>query len=87
MKRWRIIENEWNLKGAPWTGAVGIEEVDNDVAVPALVCWFMRGVDPIDIEGVVRLHNAAVDAEEERIRKSKEPFVPFVRADGEIAHW
>lgn len=43
MKRWRIAENEWNLRGAPWKGAVGIEEIDDDLAVPALICWFTRG--------------------------------------------
>ncbi len=41
--RWRIAQNKWNLSNAPWSGAVGIEEDDNSIAVPAMVCWFTRG--------------------------------------------
>lgn len=54
VKRYRIAENEWNLKNPPWSGAIGIEEVefeqDEDgeyevFTVPSLVCWFTRGGD------------------------------------------
>ena len=69
MKRWRIVENEWNLKCAPWRGAVGIEEVDDELAVPALVCWFTRGWTEDDeptpnhpAYRAVELHNQAIDA-------------------------
>jgi hypothetical protein len=55
--RWRIITNEYNLNGAPWRGAIGIEEDDQDLAVPAIVCWFMRGCDLPIIQQVVDSHN------------------------------
>jgi hypothetical protein len=55
--RWRIAKNVWNLAELPWRGVIGIEEDDDTVAVPSLVCWFMRGVDQADIEAVIRLHN------------------------------
>lgn len=59
--RWRLIENEWNLKGAPWSDAVGIEEDDNSVAVPAIVCWFMRWPNSkVMAAEVCRLHNGAL---------------------------
>lgn len=58
MKRWRIIENEWNLKAAPWRDAVGIEETDEDMAVPAIVCWFTRGWGEYLAQSVVDQHNA-----------------------------
>ena len=58
MKRWRIIENEWNLKASPWLDAVGIEEINEDLAVPAIVCWFTRGWDENLAQHVVDLHNA-----------------------------
>lgn len=68
-KRWRIAQNEWNLKGAPWCGAIGIEEDDNDVSVPALVCWFTRGWTEDDEPTqdhpaviAIMLHNQAIDA-------------------------
>ena len=68
MKRWRIAENEWNLQGAPWRGAVGIEEVDSDLAVPALICWFTRGWTEDDeptknhpAVRIVELHNADLE--------------------------
>ncbi len=58
--RWRIIENEWNLKGAPWPGAIGIEEVNDALAVPGVVCWFTRGWDnKRAARQMVELHNAA----------------------------
>lgn len=50
--RYRIAENEWNLKDPPWRDAIGIEEVEYErdergeyevFAVPSLVCWFTRG--------------------------------------------
>jgi hypothetical protein len=45
---YRIAENEWNLKGAPWRGAVGIEYTDDGkLAVPPLVCWFTRGSEEL----------------------------------------
>ena len=45
--RYRIAENEWNLTGAPWRGATGIEEIggNEDLAVPPVVAWFTRGED------------------------------------------
>lgn len=57
--KWRITRNEWNLKGIPWRGAIGIEEDDDVAAVPAMVCWFLRGTDPDDARSVVDQHNAA----------------------------
>lgn len=57
MRPWRIIENEYNLRMAPWSGAVGIEEIDEEIAVPSIVCWFMRGWDRATVENVVRVHN------------------------------
>ncbi len=66
-KKWRLIENEWNLKSAPWRGAIGIEEVDDDLCVPSVVCWFTRGWDSEKAaRQVVELHNAALDNAEER---------------------
>lgn len=59
MKRWQILENKWNRKQAPWSDAVGIEEVDDDAVVPAIICWFTRGHEENLAEHVVRLHNAA----------------------------
>jgi hypothetical protein len=50
--RYRVAQNEWNLKQPPWSGAVGIEEVaywedgSEIFAVPPLVCWLLRGSDP-----------------------------------------
>lgn len=64
--KWRLVRNEWNLKGRPWFGGVGIEEDDESGAVPALVCWFYRGDDAgAKAVEVVRLHNE----EEERCRR------------------
>jgi hypothetical protein len=43
--RWRVAQNEWNLKTPPWRDAVGIEEDDEDarcLAVPGLLAWFTR---------------------------------------------
>ncbi len=59
--RWRRIRNEWNLKGAPWRGAVGIEEDDEQLAVPAVVCWFTRGWPNLEamVDEVCRQHNSA----------------------------
>ncbi len=62
-KRWRIIENEWNIKAAPWTDAIGIEEVDDTLTVPSIVCWFTRGGDAeANAHQIVRLHNYTVAA-------------------------
>ena len=47
--RYRIAENEWNIKDPPWSEAIGIEEVafwkdgEEVFATPPLVCWFTRG--------------------------------------------
>jgi len=57
MKKWRIIENECNLEVAPWSGGFGIEEIDEDLAVPSLVCWFYRGHDRSMVQRIVDLHN------------------------------
>lgn len=62
--RWRILRNEWNLKGAPWSGAVGIEEDDEQLAVPAIVCWFTRGWDqPALAQEVCDAHNRVIKTE------------------------
>jgi hypothetical protein len=70
VKRWRVIENKWNKESKPWTGAVGIEEVDDDLAVPAIVCWFTRGWALTEDDNgewlaqhVVDLHNLLVSKE------------------------
>jgi hypothetical protein len=55
--KWRIARNKWNMRASPWHGAVGIEEDDDSFDVPALICWFMRGVDLADIQQVVDSHN------------------------------
>jgi len=60
MKKWRIIKNGWNLKAQPWSGAVGIEEIDRDLIVPSIVCWFCRGCPSELPQHVVDLHNKAV---------------------------
>lgn len=65
MKRWRIAQNEWNLKSAPWSEAVGIEEVD-DTDVPAILCWFTRPRGKANAKRVVDLHNSALDRLERR---------------------
>ena len=46
-KPWRIIENEHNLARPPWTDAIGIEEIDDAVHVPAIVLWFTRGWEDV----------------------------------------
>jgi hypothetical protein len=61
MKKWRIVTNKWNLKEAPWFGAIGIEEADKELAVPALVCWFYRGWDEATVQRVVDLHNEEIE--------------------------
>jgi hypothetical protein len=55
--KWRIITNKYNLRDAPWRGAVGIEEDEPDLAVPAIVCWFTRGWDLALIQQVIDTHN------------------------------
>ena len=60
-KKWRRVENEWNLQTAPWSGGFGIEEIDEDLAVPSLVCWFYRGWDESLVDRVVEMHNRWVD--------------------------
>ena len=57
MIRWRRVKNRWNLCAVPWSEAEGIEEDDESVVVPALVCWFLRGTDPVDIDAVIQAHN------------------------------
>lgn len=56
--RWRIARNEWNLRGAPWHGAFGIEEDDEQLAVPGMICWFYRGTSIAEVQAVVDAHNA-----------------------------
>jgi hypothetical protein len=58
--RWRIATNEWNLKAAPWTDAVGIEEDDDDAAVPGILCWFTRPNGLENAKLVVVLHNRGI---------------------------
>jgi hypothetical protein len=59
MTKYRIAENEWNLKGSPWRDAIGIEEIDDGMAVPPLICWFTRGSDTHALtQRVVDLLNA-----------------------------
>jgi len=60
MNKWRIVENKWNIESEPWRGAIGIEEIDDSVAVPSLVCWFYRDMDLV-AQRVVDLHNKDVD--------------------------
>ncbi len=60
MIRWRRVKNRWNLRARPWSEAEGIEEDDESVMVPALVCWFLRGTNPSDIEAVIQAHNEAL---------------------------
>jgi hypothetical protein len=60
--KWRVIQNKWNLKRPPWTGAIGIEEDDDELAVPAIVCWFTRGWPLELVQHVVDAHNLSVYA-------------------------
>jgi hypothetical protein len=62
MKRWRVIENKDNLSVAPWLDAVGIEEIDDDLETPGIVCWFCRGIDPSIPQHVVDAHNRSLNA-------------------------
>ena len=58
MAKWRIARNKWNVKDPPWRGAIGIEEDDEVLAVPSLVCWFTRGGWSMKmIQDVVDSHN------------------------------
>lgn len=68
MKKWRIVDNALNLRHVPWSGAVGIEEIDDTLVVPSLVCWFTRGWtegDEINEKHpayrVVELYNQAIE--------------------------
>ena len=61
--RWRLIENKWNMKDRPWRGAVGIEEDNDAQAVPVLICWFVRGIDPAIPQAVVDAHNDSLTVE------------------------
>lgn len=62
MKKWRIIaEGTANLRHKPWSGAIGIEEIDDDLAVPSIVCWMSRGWGRSVAEHIVKLHNSSVD--------------------------
>lgn len=69
MKKWRIVDNDLNLRHVPWSGAVGIEEIDDNLAVSSLVCWFTRGWTESDeinekhpAYRVVELHNQAIES-------------------------
>lgn len=67
-RRYRIAENEWNLKDPPWRDAIGIEDIgglDPDYAVPPVVAWLTRGY------GQERFAQFLVDALNER----REQFV------------
>lgn len=64
--KWRPIRNRWNLKAAPWFGGAGIEEGDEQAAVPALVCWLYRGRDAdAEVARICRLHNEEEDRRDE----------------------
>jgi len=54
--RYRIAEDDWN--DPPWRGAVGIESIEDEACVPAIVCWFTRGSEDM-AQLVVRLLNDA----------------------------
>jgi hypothetical protein len=72
-KHWRRISDESpNMEVKPWSGAVGIEEVDDELAVPGIVCWFCRGDLSFDEDGkihiadhVIALHNSWIDARDQ----------------------
>lgn len=51
-KRWQVAQNVFNLRHKPWTGAIPIEEIDDDLIVPAVVAYTTRGGDN---EGNARL--------------------------------
>jgi hypothetical protein len=61
--KWRVItEDSPNQRVAPWTDATGIEEADDVLAVPAIVCWFTRGSGNGRLaQYVVDLHNQQED--------------------------
>jgi hypothetical protein len=59
--RWRIIKNEHNISCAPWSDAIGIEEDDDRVAVPEIICWFTRPDGKENALHVVDLHNRGMD--------------------------
>jgi hypothetical protein len=68
-KKSRIVQNEWNLVVAPWDGAFGIEEVDDELAVPALMCWFCRGYPREVVQHTVDLHNEFWKGKTECVRR------------------
>ena len=55
--KWRFIRNVWNLQRPPWSGAIGIEEDDEEQAVPAIVCWFTREWPLEMVKDVIDDHN------------------------------
>jgi hypothetical protein len=59
--KWRIVKNECNSQARPWNGSFGIEEDDDRLAVPAVVCWFYIGYDKATVQRVVDLHNQDVE--------------------------
>lgn len=58
---WKLARNEWNLRAAPWSEAIGIEYDDAEnrqQVVPGVVAWVTRGGDS---ETNARLIAAAPD--------------------------
>lgn len=59
--RYRIAENEYNLRSKPWRDAIGIEDmIDPDLAVPPIVAWLMRGDEQAEFAAfLIRALNSA----------------------------
>lgn len=55
--RWRIAVNPYNVDDPPWRDAIGIEEDSSD-AVPAMICWLLRGHGGEVAQSIVDAHNA-----------------------------
>ena len=69
--KYRIAENFWNCSALPWKDAVGIEEIDPKLTVPAVIAWFTRGEGQRELaELVVDLlnNNASLLSQNERIK-------------------
>ena len=61
--RWRPVQNEYNLKAAPWHGGQGIELDDERLYVPSLICWIYRGHPEELAQHICDLHNATLKCE------------------------
>jgi hypothetical protein len=61
-RRWRVIRADSpNWAAAPWPDAIGIEAIDEHIAVPSIICWFTRGWNSERAAAeTVRFHNKQI---------------------------